>query len=92
MSVVTAVASTTARSLERMAADATQIPAAPRPTPQTTVEAVMWTVRERGLKALGEPLNQERLSRCDAAARAQINQRIENLLAADRIPGGAIDA
>jgi hypothetical protein len=37
-------------------------------------------------------LNQERLSRCDAAARAQINQRIEKLLAADRIPGGAIDA
>jgi hypothetical protein len=60
-----------------------------RPTPQTTVEAVMWAVRERGLRALKEPANQERLSRCDAAARAQINERIEKLLAADRIPGGA---
>jgi hypothetical protein len=59
-------------------------------TPQTTIEAVMYSVRERGLKALNEPATQERLSRCDAAARAQINQRIEKLLAAGRIPGGVI--
>jgi hypothetical protein len=67
-------------------------PAAPRPTPQATIGAVTWTVRERGLKALGEPANQERLSRCDAAARGEINAKIEKLLAADRIPGGTIDA
>jgi hypothetical protein len=50
-----------------------------RPTPQTTVEAIMYCVRERGLAALKEPANQERLSRCDAAARQQINERIERL-------------
>jgi hypothetical protein len=50
-----------------------------RPTPQTTIEAIMYCFRERGLAALKEPNNQERLSRCDAAARQQINQRIERL-------------
>jgi hypothetical protein len=50
-----------------------------RPTPQTTVEAIMYCVRERGPAALKEPNNQERLSRCDAAARQQINERIERL-------------
>jgi hypothetical protein len=67
-------------------------PAAPRPTPQATIDAVMWTVRERGLTALREHANQERLSCCDAAARGEINAKIEKLLAADRIPGEVIDA
>jgi hypothetical protein len=58
--------------------------AAPRPTPQATIDAVMWTVRARGLKALGEPANQERLERCDVAARRQINQRIDRLIPAAR--------
>jgi hypothetical protein len=58
--------------------------AASQPTSQTTVEAVMWAVRERGLKALREPANQERLGRCDAAARMEINQRIEKLIATGR--------
>jgi hypothetical protein len=93
MSATTTVAiATKPLLLDRTAPRAAQSPAAPRPTPQTTVETVMWTVRERGLKALREPANQERLGRCDAAARAQINQRIEKLLAVDRIPGEAIDA
>jgi hypothetical protein len=52
---------------------------APRPTPQTVVEAVLHCVRERGVAALKETINQERLSRCDAAARQQINERIERL-------------
>jgi hypothetical protein len=43
------------------------------------VEAVMLAVRERGLAALKEPATVERLERCDAAARAEINQRIEKL-------------
>jgi hypothetical protein len=48
-------------------------------TPQMTVEAIMVCVRERGVAALQEPANQERLSGCDAAARQQINERIEKL-------------
>jgi hypothetical protein len=43
-----------------------------RPTPQATIEAIMHCVRERGLAAL----NLERLSRCDAAAIAQIDRRL----------------
>jgi hypothetical protein len=50
-----------------------------RPTPQTTIEAIMWCVRERGIGVLQEPVNQERLARCDAVARQQINTRIEKL-------------
>jgi hypothetical protein len=52
---------------------------APRPTPQVVVEAILLCVRERGLAALQEPANQERLLRCDAAARQQINDRIKRL-------------
>jgi hypothetical protein len=51
-----------------------------RATPQSTVEAVMVWVRERGLKALEESANLERLSRCDESARAQINGRIARLI------------
>src|SRR5262249_17532095 len=36
-----------------------------RPTPQATIEAIMHSVRERGLGALREPATIERLSRCD---------------------------
>jgi hypothetical protein len=50
-----------------------------RPTPQTTIEAIMWCVRERGLKALQEPANIERLRRCDKAAIAQIDARLRKL-------------
>jgi hypothetical protein len=48
-------------------------------TPQTTVEAIMVAVRERGLGALEEAANVERLVRCDQAARRQINERITRL-------------
>jgi hypothetical protein len=50
-----------------------------RPTPRATIEAVMHSVRERGLAALKEPATAERLECCDATARAEINQRIEKL-------------
>jgi hypothetical protein len=50
-----------------------------RPTPQVTIEAVMYCVRTRGLPALQEPANLERLSRCDPAALAEINRRIDAL-------------
>jgi hypothetical protein len=55
-----------------------------RPTPQTTIEAVMYCVRERGLAALCEPANQQRLMTFDEAARAEVNKRIEKLEGADR--------
>jgi hypothetical protein len=50
-----------------------------RPTPKATLDAVVFAVRERGLAALKEPANLERLSRCDAAAKAEINESIEKL-------------
>ena len=50
-----------------------------RPTPRTTIEAIVWTVRERGPKALHEQANIERLSRCDDAAIAEIDARISKL-------------
>jgi hypothetical protein len=49
---------------------------APRPTPQTTVEAILYCVRERGPAVLKEPGNIERLRRCDKAARAEIDRRM----------------
>jgi len=52
---------------------------AERRTPQVTIEAIMVAVGERGLAALQEPANIERLSRCDEAARKQINDRIAKL-------------
>jgi hypothetical protein len=54
-------------------------------TPQTTIEAVLHCVRERGAAALKEPANVERLSRCDAASRQQINSRIKKLIETKRI-------
>jgi hypothetical protein len=50
-----------------------------RPTPQVIVEAIMFSLRERGLAALQHPDVTERLSRCDEPARRQINQRITRL-------------
>jgi hypothetical protein len=39
----------------------------------------MWCVRERGPRALHEPGNIERLSRCDDAAITEIDARIKKL-------------
>jgi hypothetical protein len=50
-----------------------------RATPEVTVEAVLHCARTRGLAALKEPKNIERLSRCDAAAKAEIDRRIAKL-------------
>jgi hypothetical protein len=50
-----------------------------RPTPQVTIEAIMLCVRERGLGALQEPANLERLARCDASAIAQIDTRVAKI-------------
>jgi hypothetical protein len=56
-----------------------------RPTPQTTIEAIMYCVRERGLAALKEPANVARLSTCDAAAKAQIDKRVAKILQQEEI-------
>jgi hypothetical protein len=57
----------------------------PRRASQSTIEAIMHTVRARGISALKEAANIERLSRCDAAARTEINKRIASLIAAKKI-------
>src|SRR5262245_54048482 len=44
-----------------------------RATPMVVIEAVMLAVRERGLEALKEAETVERLQRCDAVSRAEIN-------------------
>jgi hypothetical protein len=46
------------------------------PTPNVTIEAIIYSIRERGLAALKEQANVERLSHCNAAAKAEIEQRI----------------
>jgi hypothetical protein len=56
-----------------------------RQTPQTTMEAIIHCVRARGVAALKEPANLERLKSCDAAARTEINRRIARLIAAKDI-------
>ena len=50
------------------------------PTPQVTIEAILYCVRVRGLSALKEPANTERLKHCDRAARDEINRRIGAML------------
>jgi hypothetical protein len=50
------------------------------PTPQVVIEAIMYAVRQHSLGALQEPETRERLSRCDQAARNQINRRIAAML------------
>jgi hypothetical protein len=63
----------------RRAAEAAQ-PKPERPTPQTTIEAIMYAVRTQGLAALNQADTLERLRRCDERAIAEINSRIANLL------------
>ena len=50
-----------------------------RPTPPTTVEAILYCVRARGQSALQEAANLERLGRCDAVALAQIDKRMAKI-------------
>jgi hypothetical protein len=50
-----------------------------RPAPESTVQAILHCVRERGVRALKEPANIERLRRCDAAAMAKIDARLAKL-------------
>ena len=57
-----------------------------RGTPQTTVDAIKYSVRRRGLGALREPETLERMSRCDEAPRQQINSFIDKLDANGLLP------
>jgi len=50
-------------------------------TPQIVIEAVMHSVRERGLAALEESANLQRLRTFDDSVKAQLNERIEKLQA-----------
>jgi hypothetical protein len=54
-------------------------------TPQTTIEAVVHSVRERGVAALKEPANIERLLECDDDSRIEINERIARLIAVESL-------
>jgi hypothetical protein len=49
------------------------------PTPKATIDAVMHCVCVRGIAALKEPTNVERMSRCDDAAKDEIKKRISAL-------------
>jgi len=57
----------------------------PRKTPQTTIQAVIHSVRERGVAALKEPANIERLLECDDDSRIEINERIAPLIAVESL-------
>jgi hypothetical protein len=60
--------------------------AAMRATPQSTIDAIVYCVRVRGIAALEEPNNKERLARCDAAAREQIDERIRIMFQRGLVP------
>jgi hypothetical protein len=45
------------------------------PTPQSVVDAVMVSLRARGVAALREPDGQARWGRCDAKAKAEVRTR-----------------
>lgn len=57
-----------------------QLDGVDRPTPAVTVDAIIMTVRERGLVGLKDADTMERLSRCDDRARDEINERLAKLL------------
>ena len=57
----------------------------PRKTPQTAIEAVIHSVRERGVAALKEPANIERLLECDDDSRIEIIERIARLIAVESL-------
>jgi hypothetical protein len=48
-------------------------------TPQSIVDAIMVSVKARGVASLDEPANVAQLACCDADAKAQVNKRIEAL-------------
>jgi hypothetical protein len=69
----------TCRAVDRKAPAQRQSTRADRPTPEVVIDAVMVAVRARGIGALKEPANLDRIRRCDAKAKAEINGRIDKL-------------
>jgi hypothetical protein len=57
-----------------------EVPQRHRPTPQSTIDAVLHCIHQHGLTALDEPKNIERLSHFTTDAKAQLNRRIEKLI------------
>src|SRR5689334_12310019 len=51
-----------------------------RPTPESTIDAILYCVRERGLAALKEPTNIDRISRLSGDERARLDARIEKVI------------
>ena len=51
-------------------------PVTKRGTPQSTVDALMWGLRDRGLSCIDDPGNLDRLRRCDVDAMEQISKRL----------------
>ena len=51
-----------------------------RPTPQPTFDAVLHCVSQRGLAALKEPANIDRISRMTADERVRLDARIEKVI------------
>jgi hypothetical protein len=56
------------------------------PTPQSTIDAICYCVRSRGIAALEESNIKERLARCDEAATNQIRERIERMRGMGLLP------
>jgi hypothetical protein len=54
-----------------------------RPTPQSTIEAILYVVRQRGVAALKEPATAARIQECDAEARKELKLRIKKLQKAE---------
>jgi hypothetical protein len=55
------------------------LPATHSGTPDPTIEALVWCLRERELACLSEHKNRDRLARCDAAAMTLIARRLLKL-------------
>jgi hypothetical protein len=55
-------------------------------TPQSVIDAIIYSVRSRGIAALEEPNIKERLATCDAAAVRQIRERIERMRGKSLLP------
>jgi len=51
-----------------------------RPTAQSTLDAVLYCVRQRGLAALKEPANIDRISRLSVDDKARLDGRIEKVI------------
>jgi hypothetical protein len=56
-----------------------------RPTPDVTIDTVVYAVQARGLAVLREPAILHILHACDARAEAEIDRRIDELIAQKRI-------